>query len=139
MLMRLALAHEFIDRIVSKRFLRVMGHQSYQAYPPSWIKTGLAKAGEIFPLVCSFCNVQLRNSIFTSCLSGIGDATLADFWQIMPTNFQLLPALATFSQPLPTFANFFHSNISTKLSFLHCLLSYFCSLLLNFHSQMLLH
>ena len=58
MLMRLALAHEFIDRIVSKRFLRVLGHQSYQAYPPSWIKTGLAKAGEMFDLACSLCKAE---------------------------------------------------------------------------------
>ena len=51
--------HEFIDRNASKCYLRVMGHRSYHAYPsldkdkdniPPWIKTELAKAGEIFHL-----------------------------------------------------------------------------------------
>ena len=58
--------HEFIDRNASKCYLRVIGHRSYHAYPsldkislpldkdkdniPPWIKTELAKAGEIFHL-----------------------------------------------------------------------------------------
>ena len=42
------LRREFIDRNVSKCFLRVMGHRPYQDYPP-WIKTRVAEVGAYVP------------------------------------------------------------------------------------------